>query len=87
MSLNLTAYSDLDVLRVIGEEKPEFVDLLANLIDRGMSDAEIVRMAAAADGSAQAMHYTAKICRALRRLAREKALDELIAESQRLGLY
>lgn len=87
MPLNLTAYSDLDVLRVIGEENPAFVDLLADLIDRGMTDTEIIRMAAAANGSGQAMHYVAKCTRALRHIARSKALDELAAESQRLGFY
>lgn len=87
MPLDLTAYSDREVLLALGETQPDFVDLIVRLIDAGRADEEIVRLAAAADGSAQAMHYTAKVCRALRALAREKALDELTAESERLGLY
>lgn len=68
MSLDLSQYSDLDVLRIVGGEKPEFVDILAGQVDRGRTDQEIVRLVCESGGSAQAMRYAKKILRALRNL-------------------
>lgn len=68
MPLDLTAYSDRDVLRVLGTEQPEFVDIIADKIDAGWPDEQIVRLVAHAGFSGQGMHYAAKICRALRNL-------------------
>ncbi len=67
-ALDLSQYSDLFVLRVIGEERPEFVDILAGQIDKGRTDAEIIRIVCEAGGSPQAMRYAQKILRALRNL-------------------
>lgn len=68
MPLDLTAHSDFDVLHIVGNEQPEFIDILAAKIDEGRSDEEIVRLVAMAGGSAQAMRYAAKCCRALRQI-------------------
>lgn len=67
-AVDLSQYSDLFVLRVIGEERPEFVDILAGQIDRGRTDAEIIRIVCEAGGSPQAMRYASKLLRALRNL-------------------
>lgn len=83
-AVDLSRYSDLEVLRVVGSEKPEFVDIIAGEIDKGRTDEQIIRLACESGGSPQVMRYTQKCLRALRRLA---ALDALTAESQRLGLY
>jgi len=82
--LDLSQHSDLDVLRIVGNERPQFVDIIAGEIDKGRTDEQIIRLACESGGSAQVMRYTQKCLRALRRLA---ALDALTAESQRLGLY
>lgn len=68
MKPDLSQLSDIAVLRLVAEERPQFGDALAALIDKGHSDEEIVRMVADADGSGQAMHYAAKCLRALRSL-------------------
>lgn len=68
MPLDLTAYSDRDVLFFLGKEKPDFVDIVSGWIDAGRTDDEIIHLVAAANGSGQAMHYTKKLCRALRSL-------------------
>jgi hypothetical protein len=76
--------SDIEVLRIVGTETPEFVDIIAGEIDKGRTDEQIIRLVCESGGSPQVMRYTQKCLRALRRLA---ALDALTAESQRLGLY
>lgn len=80
----LVRLSDLEVLRIVGKEKPGFVDIIAGEIDNGRTDEEIIRLVCDSGGSPQVMRYTQKCLRALRRLA---ALDALTAESQHLGLY
>lgn len=71
MPLDLDRFSDLDVLRVLGEDRPEFVDILAAQMDRGRSDEQIVALVCEAGGSAQMMRYAKKCLRALRSLAKE----------------
>lgn len=83
-AVDLSRFSDLEVLRIVGTERPEFVDIIAGEIDKGRTDEQIIRLACESGGSPQVMRYTQKCLRALRRLA---ALDALTAESQRLGLY
>ena len=83
-AVDLSRFSDLEVLRIVGTERPEFVDIIAGEIDKGRTDEQIIRLACDSGGSPQVMRYTQKCLRALRRLA---ALDALTAESQRLGLY
>lgn len=83
-AFDLSRISDFEVLRIVGAEKPEFVDIIAAEIDKGRTDEQIIRLVCESGGSPQAMRYTQKCLRALRRLA---ALDALTAESQRLGLY
>jgi len=67
-SLDLSKYSDFDILRIVAEERPEFVDFLSDQIDRGWPDTEIIRIVCEAGGSPQAMRYAQKILRALRNL-------------------
>lgn len=83
-AVDLSRYSDLDVLRIVGTERPQFVDIIAGEIDKGRTDEQIIRLVCDSGGSPQVMRYTQKCLRALRRLA---ALDALTAESQRMGLY
>lgn len=65
-AIDLSTIPDRDVLCIMARERPEFGELLGNLIDRGLSDETIIRMVAAAEGSGRAMHYTAKCLRAMR---------------------
>ena len=83
-AVDLSRLSDLEVLRIVGTERPQFVDIIAGEIDKGRTDEQIIRLVCDSAGSPQAMRYTQKCLRALRRLA---DLDALTAESQRLGLY
>ncbi len=68
MSLDLSQRSDLDLLRVISNERPEFVQIVVNQMDAGRTDEEIVRITCEAGGSPQAMRWTKAVCRALRSL-------------------
>jgi len=67
-AVDLSQYSDLEVLRIVGGESPDFVDLLASQIDLGRSDEFILRAVCEAGGSAQAMRYGKKLLTALRNL-------------------
>ncbi len=68
MSLDLSKYSGMDVLRVVGGQCPEFVDLLAQQIERGWSDDQIVRVCCDSGASPQAMRYAKKLLGVLRNL-------------------
>jgi hypothetical protein len=71
-AVDLSQYSDLEVLRIVGAESPDFVDLLASQIDSGRSDEYIIKAVCEAGGSAQAMRYGKKLLTALRNLPNAK---------------
>lgn len=73
--LDLSQISDISVLRMLADEKPEFVDILATQLDHGRSDEEIILLVCQAGGSAQLMRYAKKCLRALRALATHAAPD------------
>ena len=74
-AVDLSQYSDLEVLRIVGGESPDFVDLLASQIDLGRSDEFILRAVCEAGGSAQAMRYGKKLLTALRNLPNAEVWD------------
>jgi hypothetical protein len=54
----LVRLSDLEVLRIVGTEQPEFVDIIAGEIDKGRTDEQIIRLACESGGSPQVMRCT-----------------------------
>jgi len=66
--VDLSKYTDLELLEIASRERPEFVQALCDMADMGWSDDKIERTACDAGGSPQAMRWTRACIRGLRSL-------------------
>ncbi len=83
MSFDLSTISDLDALRVMAQERPEFGDIIEAEIGKGRTDDQIVKLVCKAGGSPQAMRWARKCVRAMRELLHSPS-DKIDAERDAL---
>ncbi len=73
--LDLSQFSDIDVLRIVRKESPEFVDIMDAAIKRGWTDDHTIFIVCDSGGSPQAMRYAKKILNALRSIGSAPASE------------